>query len=85
MRQGEVLGLRWRDVDIENECLNIRQTLTHDGKGFKEGTKSKASNRSIGLDTNSISALKLQRKKNIANKLKYGSAYVDYDLVVLHQ
>ncbi|HWO98442.1 MAG TPA: site-specific integrase [Bacillus sp. (in: firmicutes)] len=82
MRQGEILGLRWKDVDFEHECLYIRQTLTHDGKEFKEGAKSKAGNRSIGLDTNTISALKEQRKKNVANKLKYGSAYVDYDLVI---
>ncbi|MBN8199177.1 tyrosine-type recombinase/integrase [Cytobacillus pseudoceanisediminis] len=82
MRQGEVLGLRWRDVDFENECLYIRQTLTHDGKGFKEGAKSKAGNRSIGLDTNTVSALKQQRKKNIIIKLKYGSVYNDNDLVV---
>jgi integrase len=82
MRQGEILGLRWRDVDFKNECLYIRQTLTHDGKGFKEGAKSKAGNRSIGLDANTLSALKQQRKIVIANKLKYGSAYNDFDLVV---
>ena len=82
MRQGEVLGLRWRDVDFDNECLYIRQTLTHDGKGFKEGAKSKAGNRSIGLDANTISALKLQRKKSVTHKLKHGSVYNNYDLVV---
>ncbi|MBU8967505.1 tyrosine-type recombinase/integrase [Bacillus altitudinis] len=81
MRQGEVLGLQWRDVDFENECLYIRQTLTHDGKGFKEGAKSKAGNRSIGLDAFTVSALKQQRKTIVANKLKYGSAYGEYDLV----
>ncbi|MCP3764620.1 tyrosine-type recombinase/integrase [Domibacillus sp. A3M-37] len=47
MRQGEILGLRWKDIDFENECLFIRQTLTHDGKVLKKGAKSKAGNRSI--------------------------------------
>ncbi|MCM3787891.1 site-specific integrase [Domibacillus indicus] len=82
MRQGEILGLRWVDVDFQNECLVIKQTLTHDGKGFKEGTKSKAGNRSIGLDTTTLSALKHQRKKNMANKLAYGNTYSDHDLVI---
>lgn len=82
MRQGEILALRWKDIDFENECLYVRQTLTHDGKEFKNGAKSKAGNRSIGLDTHTISVLKQQRKKVVANKLKYGIAYNDFDLVV---
>jgi len=82
MRQGEVLGLRWKDIDFENECLYVKQTLTHDGKQFKDGAKSKAGNRSIGLDTYTIAVLKQHRKKVVANKLKYGIAYNDFDLVV---
>jgi integrase len=82
MRQGEILGLRWRDVDFENECLYIRQTLTHDGKGFKEGAKSKAGNRSVGLDAVTVSNLKQHRKRIASNRLKQGPAYLDSDLVV---
>jgi integrase len=32
MRQGEILGLRWKDVDFENGCVRITQTLSGDGK-----------------------------------------------------
>jgi integrase len=63
MRQGEILGLRWKDVDFKNECLYIRQTLTHDGKGFKEGAKSKAGNRSIDVE-NTIQDILSSRKYN---------------------
>ncbi|MCI2254816.1 site-specific integrase [Domibacillus sp. PGB-M46] len=82
MRQGEVLGLRWRDVDFANECLYVRQTLTHDGKGFKEGAKSKAGSRSVGLDAFTLSALKKQKKQVAECKLKLGIAYTDNDLVI---
>ncbi|WNS82402.1 site-specific integrase [Domibacillus sp. DTU_2020_1001157_1_SI_ALB_TIR_016] len=82
MRQGEILGLRWRDIDFENECLYIRQTLTHDGIGFKEGTKSTAGNRSVGLDAVTIFNLKQHRKRIASNKLKYGPAYLNSDLIV---
>ncbi|MDR9796318.1 site-specific integrase [Aeribacillus pallidus] len=82
MRQGEILGLCWKDIDFENEYLYVRQTLTHDGKEFKDGAKSKASNRSIGLDIHTISVLKQERKKVAANKLKYRIAYNNFDLVV---
>ena len=37
MRQGEILGLRWQDLDFKNQSLCIKQTLKHDGKGFLVG------------------------------------------------
>src|SRR5215210_7788167 len=33
MRRGEVLGLKWTDVDLENGRLSIRRTLTRTGNG----------------------------------------------------
>ncbi|WP_420329400.1 tyrosine-type recombinase/integrase [Paenibacillus gorillae] len=27
MRQSEILGVRWRDIDFENDTISIRQTL----------------------------------------------------------
>jgi len=82
MRQGEILGLRWRDVDLEEGLLYVRQTLNHDGKGFKTGAKSKAGNRTIGLDDYTVNALKQQRKIVVQNKLRYGALFQDYDLVI---
>ncbi|KGP89661.1 integrase [Pontibacillus chungwhensis BH030062] len=81
MRQGELLGLRFKDVDFENKCLYIRQTLNHDGSGFKEGAKSKAGYRSVGVDSTTLSALEIQRVNNNTNKLKHAGEYEDYDLV----
>ncbi|WP_279538541.1 tyrosine-type recombinase/integrase [Paenibacillus agricola] len=37
MRQGEILGLRWCDVDLDNSNVIVRQTLSHDGKTLKSG------------------------------------------------
>ena len=35
MRQGELLGLKWEDVDFEAGTLQVRRTLsTHVGRGF---------------------------------------------------
>ncbi|WP_410776996.1 tyrosine-type recombinase/integrase [Ectobacillus funiculus] len=41
MRQGELLGLRWKDIDFEKGCLYVRQTLNHDGKTFLKGLRQK--------------------------------------------
>ncbi|MBS2770421.1 tyrosine-type recombinase/integrase [Anoxybacillus rupiensis] len=39
MRQGEILGLRWKDIDFENERLYVKQTLTQNN--LKIGLKVK--------------------------------------------
>ncbi|WP_052698425.1 tyrosine-type recombinase/integrase [Domibacillus enclensis] len=38
MRRGQILGLRWKDVDLEKGILYVRQTLK-DGKQFLTGAK----------------------------------------------
>lgn len=39
LRQGEILGLRWQDIDFDNRVLFVRQTLVHSGKKLKKGAK----------------------------------------------
>lgn len=46
MRQGEILGLRWKDVDLENGIIYIRQTLTV-GRALKVGAKNEVNVRSF--------------------------------------
>ncbi|MED4229138.1 site-specific integrase [Neobacillus cucumis] len=82
MRQGELLGLRWRDIDFENKIIYIRQTLSHDGKELRNTTKTKSSLRSITIPDTLIKQLIKERKKCIENKLKYGNVYEDNDLVI---
>lgn len=33
MRMGEILGLRWSDIDFENKMIFVRQTLNKIGQG----------------------------------------------------
>ncbi|MBJ6361314.1 tyrosine-type recombinase/integrase [Paenibacillus sp. GCM10012307] len=62
MRQGEILGLRWQDVDFLNKKVFIRQTLSHDGKHFNTGAKTASGIRSISLDDHTIQQLEQQYK-----------------------
>lgn len=82
MRQGEVLGLRWKDVDFDNKVISIRQTLSHDGKSFQQGGKTKGSVRSINISDVTVTYLKKHRKTVLEEKLALGADYKDYDLVV---
>ncbi|MEH7417384.1 tyrosine-type recombinase/integrase [Neobacillus drentensis] len=82
MRQGEILGLRWRDIDFENKIIYIRQTLSHDGKELRNAAKTKSSLRSITIPEALIQQLKKERKKCNENKLKHSKVYEDNDLVI---
>lgn len=82
MRRGEILGLRWKDVDFQKGIIYVRQTLSKDGKQFLVGGKTANSVRSIKLSNETLSALHSQRISVAKEKLQYGAEYKDYDLVV---
>jgi integrase len=80
-RQGEVLGLRWMDCDLERKIISIRQSLSHDGKEFGL-PKTESSIRSISIDNDTVEALKQHRKLIEREKELALSMYIDKDLVV---
>lgn len=64
MRLGEILGLRWMDVDFSAKTVYVRQTLQHPSTGIIfEPPKSKASKRKISIPEDTINVLKEYRKK----------------------
>jgi integrase len=81
MRRGEILGLRWKDVDLEKGVLAVRQTLSNSGDSFQE-TKTKSAQRTIALPDQTILELKKHKRKVASEKLYAGPSYVDNDLVV---
>jgi len=49
MREGEIFGLRWRDVDLKERVIRICRQYT--AGEFVEFPKTEAGNREIGIDT----------------------------------
>jgi integrase len=82
MRRGEILGLRWSDLDLDNSRLTVNQSLeqTRAGIHFKS-TKNKKSRRTIALPPTLISAIKEHRISQDKNKELFGSDYPNLDLV----
>ncbi|MBS3897494.1 MAG: site-specific integrase, partial [Dethiobacter sp.] len=64
LRRGEVLGLKWEDVDLQNNIISIRQqyVATSEGNAFHE-TKTKTGKRSIALSVSTIHKLKKHRER----------------------
>ncbi|MEH7108786.1 tyrosine-type recombinase/integrase [Bacillus sp. JJ1764] len=82
MRQGELLGLRWKDVDLEKGLIRMSQTLSHDWKQFLEGAKTKSSIRTIQIPKPTTKLLKKQKVHISKEKLEMGQDYEDHDLVI---
>lgn len=83
MRRGEVLGLRWGDVDLENKKLTVAQSvywIPGEGVIFQE-PKTENSVRQIALSENVVKELKKRKAEQAQHKLLLGPGYKDHDLV----
>ncbi|EOS8268468.1 site-specific integrase [Bacillus cereus] len=83
-RQGEILGLRWSDIDFKNGIIHIRQTVTQDGR-IKTGAKNDSSIRSIHIPSILINELLAHKDRIESEKQQFGAEYNDHDLVVCTQ
>lgn len=82
LRQGEILGLRFKDIDFNNGVLRIVQTLEHSGGQLKYGGKSSSSIRSIDLSDHDIHILTKQKERVRKEQKLSGKLYTNRDLVV---
>lgn len=80
MRRGELLGLRW--VDLEDGRLSVRQTLISVAyKAQFSEPKTNRSRRTIALDPATLAALRAHRASQSTERLAWGPAWVDTELV----
>ncbi|HVE46690.1 MAG TPA: site-specific integrase [Acidimicrobiales bacterium] len=82
MRRGEVVGLRWADVDLPARRLSVTQAVVvaHGALVVSE-PKTPASRRTIALDPATVSALGEHRRAQEAEREAAGSAWQDSGLV----
>lgn len=82
MRQGELLALKWDDVDLERGVLRVRRTLTHSDKRFVLGEpKTKKSQRSIRLTVSAVQALREHLARQLEEMERAGSLYASGGLI----
>jgi integrase len=76
MRLGELLGLRWQDLDLERGTLQVRMNVQESGGGFiLAETKTAYSRRSIGLTRTATLALCRHRACQNEERLALGEAW----------
>jgi integrase len=77
MRQGELLALRWRDVDFATGSVQVRATMqrTREYGLTLAPPKTKQSRRRIRLGTVALEALRTHRTRQVEERLKSGPAW----------
>jgi integrase len=83
LRRGELLGLRWLDVDLTSGRIAIRQTLVMvDGKPAMAEPKTAKGRRSLTLAPQVLEAVRSHRAHQAAERLSWGADYTDSGLVI---
>lgn len=83
MRQGELLGLKWLDVDWERKTIQIQRQLTRiPGKGFEfTAPKTKAGIRKISIGQRMLEILREHRNRQFTEIQRSNDSWQDLDLV----
>jgi integrase len=83
MRRGEMLGLRWSDIDLVRGSLQVRRSMNRVGKSgvVESSPKTAKSRRSIVLPRFVIEVLKQHRIRQAEARLKAGERWEDHDWV----
>lgn len=82
-RRGELLALKWDNVDLDNGIIHIREnTVLADGVKITKAPKSSAGIRDISIGEKLTSELRKAHTEYFSNKLLYGKAFVDSNLVI---
>jgi integrase len=82
MRAGELLGLRWRDVDLVAGVASVQQTFYRlGGQKLFKAPKTAAARRAIALPGVLVEELRALREEQAEHRRLLGPAYADHDLV----
>ena len=82
LRQGELLGLKWADIDLAASRLSVRRALKVTDHGLDFGPpKNNASRRSVPLSKTAVAALRAHRTRQNEERLRLGVLWQDHDLV----
>ena len=96
LRRGELVGLRWDDVDFERRRITVRQQLVeiasagveclfcgaeHRRYRFGPPKTSSGEARVVDLDAGTLSVLTVQRAGQELERAQWGAGYVEHQLV----
>jgi integrase len=85
LRRGELCGLRWRDVDLSGGTVEVVQARVVADEVVTGAPKTKAGARILTVDEVTVAALAAWRRRQAAERLAAGPAWVDHGLVFVDE
>lgn len=82
MRSGELVGLRWQDIDLERGLISVRQAIVRgeQGRYIVSTPKTARGRRAIAISPSDVAALRIHRKAQLQRRLG-ADTWNDSDLV----
>ena len=75
MRRGELVGLRWMDVDLEAGRVAVRQPITTAGRHVVFGEpKTARGKRNVALEEETVASVRAWRIRQTMERLAFGPA-----------
>lgn len=82
LRQGEALGLRWDDIDLQARSLTVRANLQRiDHRLQLVEPKTRRSRRTLTLPETTAAALRTRHRRQLEEKVKAGARWHDTGFV----
>jgi len=81
LREGELLGLKWEDLDLEAGTLQVRRSLSEARSGRSFEAPKSGKGRSIRLTQRAVSALRKHRKRQLEERMKLAGLWQEHGLV----
>ncbi|CAA9276122.1 MAG: Integrase [uncultured Chloroflexia bacterium] len=81
LRIGELLALKWTDVDLEHRKMRVSRTLSRAKGGPRFTTPKNGKGRPVTLTTQAVEALRSHRKGQNEARLRLGTLWEDNGLI----
>lgn len=79
LRRGEIIGLKWENIDFENKTLSVEGTMVMVGskQQYSHSTKSRSSIRAFPMSNDCIEYFKYLKKRQEQNKKELRGHYIN--------
>ncbi len=81
LREGELLGLRWEDVDLDRGIVRVRRQLTRTRDGLLFTAPKRGKSRGVRITQGAVGALSDHRRRQNEDRLRLGTLWQDGGLV----
>lgn len=86
MRRGELLGLRWDDIDLQERTVSIRQSRTSVNYSVHtDSPKTERGTRVISLDPETTASLRAHHRRQLEERMAWGPKWADSGLVFVRE